>query len=359
MGPILEKRLLKYLGGPKEIYHANKKELMSVVGVGEALAENIISSRSLDRAYSILEECEKKHIKLMTYYDPLYPSIAKEDTKAPILLYYRGIIREEIEGVGIVGSRKCSSYGKRVTIEAAQYLAQENIPVISGMAKGIDGYAHIACLKAGGYTLAFLGNSVDICYPKEHRELMEGIIENGAVISEYPPNTKPRAEFFPRRNRFISSWSRKVLIAEAAQRSGALITADLAKSQGKEVYVPPHEIYTSTGKGSNQLILRGANLYLNPSQLKIKDVDISSEIKSFTESTTPNLKVPKDTIEKKQDKLLPMGEKILSCISHTPKSIEEIANQLHMSQIDLIEYISTMEIEGIIKTLAGGLYGAN
>jgi len=123
----------------------------------------------------------------------------------PVILYYRGNIIEDSMGVAIVGSRRCSEYGKRLTVDAGEFLAQNNVPIISGMAKGIDGFAHTACLKADGYTLAILGCSIDICYPKEHIELMQKIIEKGAVISEYPPGTKPDANHFPMKNRLVAT----------------------------------------------------------------------------------------------------------------------------------------------------------
>lgn len=353
LGPIIQKRLLDHFKAPKSIYDAYKEELMVVKGVGEVLAKNIIESRSLEKSYFSLEEMYKKDIKLLTYNDSLYPSIAKEYEEAPTLLYYRGSIRENIEGVAIVGSRRCSNYGKEVAIEAAEFLAKNNIPVISGMAKGIDGYAHVACLKSGGYTIAFLGNGVDICYPSEHRELMEGIMGNGAIISEYPPGTKARAEFFPKRNGLISSWSKKILVVEGAEKSGALITANMAMKQGKEVLVPPHEIYSNNGKGTNRLLSEGAKLYLNPSQL-----NIGGQFSCVTFTNQTSNEVRKDYVEiiKMNNELSPIEEKILSCIKDNVKTIEEISHQININQVDLIHYISIMELEGKVRAAAGGGY---
>lgn len=358
LGPIMEKRLLNYFKTPKSIYEACADELMSVVGIGDVIAGNIVSSRSLDKAYSLLEEVEKKSIKLLTYNNPLYPSIAKEYAEAPTLLYYKGNIKENIEGVGVVGSRRCSSYGKQVTIEAVEFLAKNNIPVISGMAKGIDGYAHTACLKSGGYTIAFLGNGVDICYPSEHATLMEAIIENGAVVSEYPPGTKGRKEFFPKRNALISSWSKKILVIEAAEKSGALITADFAKELGREVLVPPHEIYSITGKGTNKLISQGNSLYLEPSQLLYKnkltlveredDINLAKTVKDIIINNEQSIDINYD--------LLTIEKKILSCIIYKPKTIAEIGMELDIDQVDLIENISIMELEGKIVDISGGSY---
>lgn len=358
LGPVIEKRLLNRFETPRLIYQACEDELMSVTGVGKVLVQNIASARSLDNAYRMLEEIYKKNIKLLTYNQPLYPSLAKDYNEAPTLLYYKGNIRTNIEGVAIVGSRRCSEYGKQIAVTAAEFLAHNDIPVISGMAKGIDGYSHISCLKNDGYTIAFLGNGVDICYPNEHVELMEAIIENGAVISEYPPGTRPRAEFFPRRNALISSWSKKILVVEAAENSGALITAKLGKLQGREVFVPPHEIYNITGKGSNKLISEGANIYLSPSQLLIKNESYSSKDKNLIESAIPESGGNSQEISQKRE-LIPIEEKILFSITDAAKTIEEIARETDIDQVELIEHISVMDLEGIIRAVAGGKYLGN
>jgi predicted Rossmann fold nucleotide-binding protein DprA/Smf involved in DNA uptake len=166
IGTILEKRLLDRFPSPQAIYEACAEELLSVEGIGPTLAKVIRQQRSLDQARTLLEGTLKQDINLLTYHDPLYPAMAQQSSEAPTILYYKGKIRENSTGVAIVGSRRCTDYGKQAAVEAAYFLTKHDIPVISGMAKGIDGYAHTACLKAGGYTIALLGNGVDICYPK-------------------------------------------------------------------------------------------------------------------------------------------------------------------------------------------------
>ncbi|MDD4378205.1 MAG: DNA-processing protein DprA [Eubacteriales bacterium] len=356
LGSIIEKRLLSVFDNPKAIYNACEEELKSVYGIGALTAKAIISARSLEKAYSILNYCDKHNIKILTYNDLLYPNIAKKYDDAPTLLYYRGNIKDNFEGVAIVGSRRCSDYGKEISITAAEFLAKNNITVISGMAKGIDGYAHISCINNGGYTIAFPGSGVDICYPAEHRELMDGIIDNGAIISEFPPGTKPRAEYFPMRNRLISSWSKKILVVEASEKSGALITANIAKSQGKEVYAPPSEIFRNTGKGTNKLLLEGATIYLQPSQLLIESgssKNIKSEVaESITSAEKQSNKSPfKNTVG-----LSSIEKKIIDCISDTPKSIELISSETQIDQIELILRLSEMELEGKITAHPGGRY---
>ena len=243
---------------------------------------------------------------------------------------------------------------KGSTIEAAKYLVKQKIPVISGLAKGIDGYAHTACLKSGGYPLAFLGNGVDIVYPKEHRELLQAVVSQGAIISEYPPNTKVRAEYFPQRNRLISSWSQKLLVVEAAEKSGALITAQLARIQEREVLVPPHDIYSVTGKGTNQLLRKGATIYLTPNQLlldreyigveRLEDKDLAKK------GASDNIKnISKSNLTEEE-------EKIRSALIESIKTIEEIGHVTGIDPVKLIEHLSIMELEGTVVASAGGRF---
>ena len=364
IGPILEKRLLAYFKTPKAIYEAEQEELMLIEGVGSNLAKTIRQSRALENALKSLELINKSKIKILTIHDKLYAKCAQKYDLAPVVLYYQGTIREKIDGVTIVGARKCSSYAKQVAVEAATYLAKEDVPVISGMAKGIDSYAHTACVKAGGYTIAFLGHGLDMCYPKEHKALMENIKESGAVISEYPLGVKPQKAYFPRRNALMSSWSQKVLVVEAAEKSGALITAKIAKQQGKEVLVPPHEIYYESARGTNLLISEGATLYLNPSQLmntekkrkssETKDLEKQPKIKKVL-----NKEFGSPTEYKKieiEDNMVQIYNKILNCLDSSSMNIEELEKNTSIKQVELIGYLAEMELEGVIEGIAGGKF---
>lgn len=222
IGPVKQKNLLTAFKTPKEIYEVTKSQLIEIPGIHEIAAEKIILSRSLESAKKIQERIWKQNIRLLNYDDPLYLSRVKKLSKSPILFYYRGDIRDTSQAVGIVGARKCSQHGKRQAIEAATYLANQNIPVISGLSKGIDGYAHTACIKAGGYTIAILACGVDLYYPSDHRELMDKIIETGAVLSKHPPKTTVHPKHFPLRNYLISAWSSKLLIIESDEKRWTL-----------------------------------------------------------------------------------------------------------------------------------------
>lgn len=267
IGPATLRKLVDDLGSPMAVYEATREELMGIKGLRSGLLEVLLSQRSLEAAKRIEDHMQRFGINLLTYDDPCFPSYVNKFPSLPAILYYRGNLRTLTSCIGIVGSRRCTSYGKDVTAEAAAFLAHEGITVVSGMAKGIDSYAHTACLKAGGYTLAFVANGVDLCYPPEHQTLMEEIIESGAVISSYPPGTRPRQEYFPDRNKLLAAWVEKLLVVEAAERSGALITAEYAMAYKRRVLAVPNSIYTLESAGTNRLILGGADVYLRPDQL--------------------------------------------------------------------------------------------
>ncbi|MGB4440520.1 MAG: DNA-processing protein DprA [Sedimentibacter sp.] len=330
IGPIIAKRLLAVFHNPENIFNADVEQLMNVQGIGVKTAKIITENKSLSESIRIYESTLKENIKILTCNNLAYESIAFNYNEMPIMLYYKGNVLNK-PGVAIVGSRRCSSYGKKVVVEAAEFLASKDICVVSGMAKGIDGYAHTACINAGGYTIAFLGNGLDICYPKEHDKLMESIIESGIVISEYAPGVKARPEHFSRRNYLICSWSEKVLIVEASENSGALITANIAKNQGKKIIAVPSDIYSATGKGTNNLIYNGAEIYLNPRQLLV-----SEDVCCINDFLKNNIEDKSDECEDKNYKskntnslnkrnLNEIETKIMSCLKDEEKIIDEIS----------------------------------
>ena len=364
LGPVMQRKLLNHFKNPKNIFDADEYEIMKVKNLGIIRAKEI-KNTSLEKSKEILDKCEKNKVKILSIYDDLYPNQVKNIISSPTLLYYKGEIRKNIMGVGIVGSRRCTSYGKTIAIEAASYLAKNNITVISGMAKGIDGYAHTACLKAGGYTVAFLGSSPDVCYPKEHNILMESIIENGAVISEYPPETKALSKHFPKRNFLISSFSQKLLVVEAAQKSGALITAHFSSKINRKVFAVPNNIYQKTSSGTNNLILEGAKIYLNPEQL-LEDEHILKSIKKFEDINQIKLKSEnqnyKNNINSKLknddnfdlEKYSSKEKMIIESIKEGTKFISEIMNDTNLNEREILELISILELEGVVRSIPGG-----
>lgn len=237
IGCYTSRLLLKELKEPRQIYKASYEQLIKIKGIGPKKAKQIYETKNLKKAQKILDDCEKKGIKIMTLNDDIYPQKARILEDMPICLYYKGIIKKHIKTTAIVGSRRCDRLARQRTIEIATELTKQGIAVVSGMAKGVDAYAQTACLKAGGYTIAVLGNGLDICYPSEHRILMENIAQQGLLISEYEPGIKPQKVHFPRRNRIIAALSDEIIVTSAKKGSGALITAQYGDKYQRKVQV--------------------------------------------------------------------------------------------------------------------------
>lgn len=237
IGPVTARRLLDRFGNPKAIYDADMDELRGISRISDRQKESIITHRSLETAEKIIKECKRKDISVLNLDNPCYPARAKEPDDAPIVLYYKGHVKNMERTVGIVGARRCSQEAKRKAVSLAEEYTEKGFAIISGMAKGIDSYAHTACLNQGGFTVAVAGNGLDICYPSEHRKLMECIEQNGLLISEYPPGTSPTKYAFPRRNRLISAWSDKLIAIAPGKGSGALITVQFGEKYGREVEI--------------------------------------------------------------------------------------------------------------------------
>ena len=258
IGAVRFQRLLDHFEDLQSAWNASENELRSA-GIGEKPLISLMRFRNrhdLDRIYEAILE---KGIDIITVLDANYPAALKQINNPPPVLYLKGsILEEDLRSIAIVGTRKVTAYGKNVAHELGALLAQNQITVISGMARGVDSEAHQAVLKAGGRTIAVLGCGIDIVYPPENRNLAERIIEQGALISDYAPGTPPEGINFPPRNRIISGLSLATIVIEAGQRSGALITASFAADQGKEVFAIPGSIYAPQSKGTNQLISDGA-----------------------------------------------------------------------------------------------------
>lgn len=349
VGPVTLRRLVEVYGSPQRVYEASLFEWPEIPGVRKAIIEGLRQNRSLDPVQRMAEAMKQKGIQLLTFMDPLYPKQLNELPNVPAVLYYRGSLKSDRESVGIVGSRRCTAYGKQVAAEAAAHLAQAGVTVVSGMAKGIDGYAHTASLQNNGYTLAFLGNGVDICYPPEHASLLEAISEQGAVVSAYPPGTRPRQEYFPLRNQLLAAWVDKLLVVEAGQRSGALITAGYALKQKKKVFAVPNSIYSPESVGSNRLLLEGAEVYLGSSQLintRITDSEPGVKTTSLVKGSDKLL----SNAQKKEVQQFPEERAIIGRIEATgsctlQELLEVFGGELNGLSLVLIQ----MELEGKIK----------
>jgi DNA processing protein len=284
-----------------------------------------------------MEKLDRYEVKLLTYHDSNYPSRLKEIYDYPPLLYVRGSLLPQDEWcLAVVGTRRATVYGRQVTEEIVTDLAQSKITIVSGLAKGIDSVAHQAALAAGGRSIAVFASGLDIVYPADNADLARSIMQQGALLSEYPLGTRPRAENFPRRNRIMSGLSLGVLVAEADETSGAIITARMALEQNREVFAIPGSILSPASRGTNHLIQEGAKL--------VRDyTDILEEL---------NLMNVARQIEMKE--LLPATETeslLLKHLSAEPTHVDEVCRSSGLPIATVSSTLAMMELKGLVKQL--------
>ena len=247
-------------GKPERVYAADEKMLLDTGLVKPEMAKRLAAMHSLDAAQAVLRDCAESDIRPITLDDALYPERLRNIPDPPLVLYSRGAIPlfDDLLCIAVVGTRKASERSRRLTEDFAAELASRGVCVISGMAAGIDSAAHTGALRAGGLTTAVFGCGADICYPAENRSLMEDILRNGCILTEYAPGTQPSRTTFPRRNRIMAGLAVGVLVSAAPERSGSLITAHLASDYGRDVFVIPGGIQDAEFRGANALLRQGA-----------------------------------------------------------------------------------------------------
>ena len=282
-----------------------------------------------------MEKLDRYGVKVLTWHDPDFPSRLKEIYDYPPLLYVRGSLLPEDEWcLAVVGTRRASVYGRQVTEEIVADLAQNKITIVSGLAKGIDSIAHHSALDAGGRSIAVFASGLDIVYPSENASLARSIIQQGALISEYPLGTRPKADNFPRRNRIMSGLSLGVLVVEAGETSGALITAHLALEQNREVFAIPGSILSPASRGTNRLIQEGAKL-----------------VRSYTDILEElNLTAVAQQIEMKE--VIPASDTeslLLKQLSAEPTHIDEVCRSSGLPISMVSSTLAMMELKGLVK----------
>lgn len=327
-------KLLRCFRTPAAIWQASAEELVMTGRLSGRLSQKLAEFRRAEPALpeQLQHACEQAGIGLCSLAAADYPNILKEIFDPPMLLYYRGILQNDAVRVAMVGSRRFTPYGEGIALEFAERLAAAGLTIVSGAARGIDTSAHKGALKSGR-TIAVLGCGVDVAYPSENRRLLQEIVSaGGAVISEYGPGTQPLPAFFPARNRIISGLSQGTLVVEAARRSGSLITAEMALSEGRDVFAVPGSIYSGTSQGCNRLIQQGAKLVQSPS-------DILEEY---------GLAVPPP--RKARPKLTPEERQVWQVLSFEhPLSIDEIICSLPDGELSNLAFVLLqMEMKGLI-----------
>ncbi len=343
-------RLLDVFETGSGIWKASAHELAHTNLLTENKLESFLQFRREHSSYpeSLPDICHKQHIKLVSKEDEEYPILLKETFEPPHILFYRGHLDTTRPKIAMVGSRKISPYGRAVADSFSSGLATLGITIVSGAAYGVDTESHKGALSVDGITEAVLGCGVDVAYPRSNKKLLEEISERGAVISEYLPGTQPTKYTFPARNRIIAGMCRGTLVVEAAQRSGALITADYALKENRDVFAIPGGIFTQGSIGCNKLIQQGAKLVLDIG-------DIISEYSDFIKNKT--LSAKNDNMEKKFT-LSEEERRIYSLLTpDRPLSVDEIIYNLHGGDPASIAFLLLqLEIRGIIKSNEAHLY---
>lgn len=343
IGAVRLQALLDNFGDLKTAWNASAFQLASA-GLGAKLAERVVQVRSTVNLDEYVNRIENSGISILIRDDPQYPAHLKEIDQPPPVLYLRGgFSTEDAWAVGIVGTRAVTPYGRQVAEELATVLAQNGVTVVSGLARGVDAIAHQAALKAGGRTLAVLGSGVDRIYPHEHRSLAEKIFLQGAVLSDYAPGTPPDSANFPPRNRIISGLSMAVVVVEAGDTSGALITAEFAVEQGREVFAVPGSIYGLQSKGTNRLIANGAKSLLSP-QSVLEALDLTRNV----ERREIRRAVPADATE----------ATLLQVLSAEPVHVDEIRSRVGLPIESVSAALTMMELKGMVRQVGGMNYVA-
>lgn len=337
IGNPAKKRLLEKYKGARQIYETAPEQMLRDQVLNERQCRLLEEQKNMLQLEDAFGEFLQKDQTFVTMEDAEYPVHLKEVYDAPYGLYVGGSLRPIKKSIAIVGARNCSAYGKKMAHELAAFLSRNGYDVISGMAKGIDAYAHKGCLEAGGYTAAVLGCGVDICYPAQNRGIYERIRQEGCLLSEYPPGSKPLAKCFPPRNRIISGIAECLIVVEAKEKSGSLITTDFALEQGKDIYVVPGRITDPLSTGCNQLISQGAGIITSiESFLKDRQTD-------FEELSVTRCLDAKQKILEKDEWL------VYSCFDFYPKSIEEVLEETNLNLLQLLAIVGTLCDKGLLQ----------
>ena len=331
--------VLQHFGDPEDIYFADPESFASVEDMTQTIAE-ALQDKDLHEAGEILRTCMEQGIHICTFHDGAYPGRLKNIADPPMVLYYKGHL-PDLDGspvIAVVGTRKASVYGLNVSKRMGGQLARCGGIVVSGMAAGIDGSAIAGALTAGGSAVGVLGCGVDICYPRENEVLMKRIIENGCVLSEYPPGTKAIPYYFPARNRIIAGLSKIVVVVEAGRKSGTFITADLALESGREVFVVPGNVTSPYSEGTNDLIKQGCPIITEGKDI-LEELGILYQEREKVVFSI-----------QKFEQTSPEEKEVLEWIGTAePTSAEILCRKLH-KDIQEIQYIlSLLELSGYIK----------
>jgi len=341
IGPMRQRALLDHFGSLEKAWKANVEELRGA-GLDRRSLDSLVRTRQTISLEKELARIERSGAQVVTWEDPHYPANLREISDAPPLLYVLGTLVPEDEwAVAIVGTRRATVYGREVTRRLAGDLARSGVTVVSGLARGIDGTAHLAALEAGGRTIAVQGCGIDLVYPAEHRRLAQEIQAQGALITEYPLGTKPEGRNFPPRNRIISGLSLGVVVVEAASRSGALISADYAAEQGRDVFAVPGNILNRGSMGCNQLIRDGARPILG-----VEDILEELNLRLAVQHAEARTVLPSD----------PTEAQLVQFLSEEPRHVDDLGRESGLPISVVTSTLALMELKGMVRQVGGMNY---
>ncbi|MGI5839086.1 MAG: DNA-processing protein DprA [bacterium] len=353
IGPKRFQLLREHFGSMRTVWEAAPPELAKVKNIGLGVANGIAAFRRQtdpDRELALLE---RYRARVVTTAATEYPELLRHIYDPPPVLYFRGELRpEDGTALAIVGTRVASEYGKTVASLLARELAGRGITVVSGMARGIDTAAHLGAMEAGGRTFAVLGCGLDTVYPAENRAVMARIAAAGAVISPFPFGTKPEAGNFPARNRLISGLSLGTVVVEAQERSGALITADFALEQGREVFAVPGNITSKNSRGTNYLLKQGAKLVESLADI-LEELPRLNRTAPLSDRSSPaagavsSVAAAGLTAEETQ---------VLQCVTDDPLHIDQIVQKCRLVSDRVAAVLMYLELKGLVRRLPGQLF---
>jgi DNA processing protein len=347
IGPRLTSALLERFGTAAGIRAASRDELMEVPHIVAKVAGQLCAAWQEADIDAECDLIERNGVTLRSIGTPTYPPALGVIATAPPLLYVKGALEPRDEqAVAIVGSRACTSYGKRIAERLGHDLARAGWTVVSGLARGIDGAAHRGALQAGGRTLAVMACGLSRVYPPEHKDLAEQVAASGALISEAPMRTAPLAELFPARNRIISGLSRAVVIVEAAERSGALITARLAAEQGRECFAVPGPVDSPASAGSLHLLREGAKLVRNAEDI-LEDLHALPALALGT-SAPPVAAGPPPNLDDTQRRIWDTLDE--------RRTVDELSRHTQLGLGELSRHLMGLEVKKLIRRLPGNWY---
>lgn len=354
IGDVLMRNLISYCGGAAEVFKTKRPRLLQVPGIGEVLADNIIAFRNFERAEQELAFIDKHHIQVHYFLDESYPYRLRDLPDAPVMLFGLGQMNLNAgRMVGIVGTRRASEYGKQMTQQLVKDLQEHGVQVVSGLALGIDGIAHRACLDEGVPTIGVLAHGLDRIYPPQHQTLAKKMLANGGLLTDFLAGTNPDRENFPKRNRIVAGLSDVLVVVESGYKGGARITAEIAFSYNKDVMAVPGRTNDYYSQGCNQLIKENKAAMLT-------SIDDLLELMGWEKTGTGKSKEKEKQKEKQQQLILDLGSEAALIVellrSRQRMELDLLAFELGMDPGTISLKLLEMEFSGLVRSLPGKVF---